>query len=128
MKTKLFHTLDNLEIVVGMDDVSNDILSLQTAHPRDLWFHVNGIPGSHVILKCGESGLMPGKESIVLAASAAAWFSKMKNAGKVPVHYCYAENVSKPKGAKAGTVNIRKASKITVRPDITKLREIKDRE
>ncbi|MBN2424816.1 MAG: DUF814 domain-containing protein [Calditrichaceae bacterium] len=128
MKTKLFRTLDNFEIVVGMDDVSNDILSLQTAHPRDLWFHVNAVPGSHVILKCGESGLLPGKENILLAASAAAWFSKMRNAGKVPVHYCYAENVSKPKGAKAGTVNIKKSSKIIVWPDITKLRETENKE
>jgi predicted ribosome quality control (RQC) complex YloA/Tae2 family protein len=118
LKIKSFNSVDGFEILVGMDDLSNDELSLKISHPGDLWFHVNGFPGSHVILRCGNSDLIPCKESISQAASVAAWYSKMRNAKKVSVHYCIAGDVSKSRGAKPGTVNIKKASKIIVKPEL----------
>ncbi len=116
MNIKTFVLPDGLEVWVGLDDRSNDRLSLKEAHPNDLWFHVNGFPGSHVVLRCGESEVEPHKESIRQAAQLAAYFSKMRNAGTVSVHYCRARNVQKPRGAKPGTVTIKQASKIKVKP------------
>ncbi len=118
MKIKKFNSSSGLEIWVGQDDYSNDQLSLKIAHTNDLWFHVSGLPGSHVLLRCGESGATPDKESVREAASLAAWYSKMRNAGKVAVFYCLAQYVKKPRGAKPGTVTIHKEKKISVRPEL----------
>ena len=116
MKIKRFRSDSGLEIWVGQDDRSNDELSLRAAHPNDLWFHVSGMPGSHVLLRCGENATMPDRESIRDAASLAAWYSKMRHGGKVAVNYCLAKNVSKPRRVKAGSVNIKQAKKLTVQP------------
>ncbi|RMH63340.1 MAG: DUF814 domain-containing protein [Calditrichaeota bacterium] len=111
MKIKKFATESGGEIWVGMDDASNDALSLKVADATDLWFHVAGFPGSHVLLRGADD-----RDSIRQAAAAAAWFSKMRKGKNVPVHYCYARQVSKPRKAKAGTVTIRGEKKIKVTP------------
>ena len=116
MKIKHFLSETGIEIWVGQDDYSNDQLSIKQAHPKDLWFHVSGAPGSHVLLRCGEQGLEADRESIREAAALAAWFSKQRNGGNVAVHYCLAKYVKKPRGAKPGTVTISKEKKIKVRP------------
>ncbi len=118
MKFKYFKSSAGFEIVVGMDDQSNDRLSLKLAHPNDLWFHVHGFPGSHVLLRCGESDEEVDKTSIREAAELAAYFSKMRNASKVAVDYCFARDVQKPKKAKPGTVTIRRAKKLVVKPQL----------
>ncbi len=111
MKIKKFSSSGGGEIWVGMDDITNDALSLKIADGHDLWFHVAGFPGSHVLLRGADD-----KESIRQAAAAAAWFSKMRKGKNVPVHYCFARNVSKPRKAKTGTVAIRGEKKIKVTP------------
>lgn len=114
MKIKKFISSSGLEILVGQDDASNDYLSLKLADANDLWFHVSGFPGSHVLLRC--SSTEADKASIEDAARLAAWFSKMRNGKNVAVHYCLAQNVTKPSRAKAGTVNIKQAKKIKINP------------
>ena len=39
------------EVLAGKTDADNDLLSLRTSKANDLWFHVRGLPGSHVILR-----------------------------------------------------------------------------
>ena len=112
-----------LEILVGQDDESNDYLTFRVAHTNDIWFHVSGTPGSHVILRCGEAKGQPDKESLREAAALAAWFSKMRMGGKVAVSYCFVKNVGKSRGMKPGKVTIKSAKKLVVRP--TLLEEVK---
>ena len=38
-------------VLAGRTDADNDRLSLKEARPNDWWFHVRGMPGSHVLLK-----------------------------------------------------------------------------
>lgn len=116
MKIKKFRSGNGIEIWVGMDDYSNDRLSIKVAHANDWWFHVSGMPGSHVLLRCGEEKLDAQKSDLQEAAALAAWFSKMRQGGKVAVNYCLAQYVKKPRGAKPGTVTIAREKKITVRP------------
>lgn len=116
MKVKKFLSSSGLEIFVGMDDDSNDELSLKVARANDLWFHVNGAPGSHVVLRCADLAAAPDKESVREAAALAAYFSRLRAGGNVSVHYCSAKFVSKPRGSKPGSVNIRQLKKITVKP------------
>jgi len=122
-KIKKFLSSAGLEILVGHDDDSNDYLTFRVGHANDIWFHVSGTPGSHVILRCGETKVQPDKESLHQAAALAAWFSKMRTGGKVAVSYCFVKQVGKPRGMKSGKVTIKSAKKLLVQPAL--LAEIK---
>jgi len=104
-------------VLAGKTDDDNDRLSIKTARPNDLWFHVHGLPGSHVILQ-GPDGEKPDNATIKAAAAIAAWHSKARNAGTVPVSCTEAKHVSKPRGAKPGTVHIKREKIIKVRPGL----------
>ncbi len=105
------------KVLAGRTDDDNDRLSLSIARPNDWWFHVHGLPGSHVILQ-GPDGEEADKSVLKAAAAIAAYHSKAREAGVVPVAYTQAKNVSKPRGAKAGTVAVRKEAILKVRPSI----------
>ena len=104
-------------VLAGRTEDDNDALSLRIARPNDYWFHAHGVPGSHVILQ-GEDGLEPDKATLKLAAAVAAYHSKARAGGVVPVSCTKAQNVSKPRGAKPGTVQIRKETTLKVRPGL----------
>ena len=101
--------------LVGRTDADNDSLSLTVARPDDWWFHVRGVPGGHVILQ-GPAGEEPARETLKRAAAIAAYHSKARNAGLVAVSCTRARYVTKPRHAKAGTVQIRKEVVLKVRP------------
>ena len=103
------------EALAGKTDADNDLLSLRVAAPNDLWFHVRGLPGSHVILRHPENE-KPGNATIKQTAAIAAWHSKARNAGTVPVCYTEAKHVGKPRGAKPGSVTIKREKIVKVRP------------
>jgi predicted ribosome quality control (RQC) complex YloA/Tae2 family protein len=115
-KIKTFRSSSGLDLLVGQDDDSNDELTFRIAHQNDLWLHVSGAPGSHVILRCGEAGVAPDRNSLKEAAALAAWFSKMRHGRSVTVSYCPARNVRKPRRAKAGAATISGAKKMRVQP------------
>jgi predicted ribosome quality control (RQC) complex YloA/Tae2 family protein len=103
--------------LAGRTDSDNDYLSTRIARPRDWWFHVRGMPGSHVVLT-SEGGAEPDRETLKTAAGIAAWHSKARGGGVVAVSCTRAGNVTKPRGAKAGTVQIRREIVLKVRPAI----------
>lgn len=105
------------EALAGKTDADNDLLSLRTAKAGDLWFHVRGVPGSHVILRHPE-GEKPDSTLIKQTAAIAAWHSKARNAGTVPVCWTEARHVGKPRGARPGSVTIKREKIIKVRPGI----------
>ena len=108
---------DGWEVLAGKTETDNDQLSLKIARANDLWFHVHGQPGSHVILR-GPDDEKADSATIKVAASIAAWHSKMRNAGTVPVSCTEAKHVSKPRGAKPGSVQIKRQKTIKVRPGL----------
>lgn len=103
------------EVLAGRTDAANDYLSLKLARPADLWFHIRGMPGSHVVLRI-PAETKPDRATRELAASIAAYHSKARGAGMVAVSVTEARHVSKPGGAKPGTVSIRKEGVLKVRP------------
>ena len=103
------------KVLAGRTDADNDRLSLRIARPNDWWFHVRGMPGSHVILQV-RPGLDPSPEILRQAAAVAAYHSKARSGGTVAVSATRARFVTKPRGAKPGTVQIRKETVIKVRP------------
>lgn len=102
-------------VVAGKTDQANEQLSLRSARPRDRWFHIHGMPGSHVILRARE-GVEPDRATLELAAGVAAFHSKARTAGVVPVSTTEARHVNKPRGAKPGTVTIEREKQLKVRP------------
>lgn len=102
-------------VLVGRSDADNDRLTLRLARPDDHWFHVHGWPGSHVLLR-GPEGEQPDRGLLERAAAIAAHHSKARDAGVVPVSCTLARHVTKPRGAKPGTVEIRKEIVLKVRP------------
>ncbi len=103
------------KVLAGRTDADNDQLSLRIAHPNDWWFHVRGMPGSHVILQA-RPGEEPTSEILRQAAAIAAYHSKARTGGTVAVSVTRARFVSKPRGAKPGTVHIRKEKVVKIRP------------
>ena len=106
---------DGWEVVAGKTDAANDYVSLRLARPLDRWFHVRGMPGSHVVLRV-PAGREPDRATLERAAGLAAYHSKARAGGVVPVSMTEGRHVSKPRGAKPGTVEIRKESVLKVRP------------
>ena len=105
------------KVLAGKTDEDNDILSIRLAHPEDWWFHVRGMPGSHVLLR-HRPDEEPDRETLKRAAAIAAYHSKAREGGMVSVSCTRAKNVTKPRGAKPGTVTIRRESLLKVRPGI----------
>ena len=64
---------DGWVVLAGKTDADNEALSLKTANPEDWWFHVRGMPGSHVILRQPQ-GKNPDKRILKQAASIAAYY------------------------------------------------------
>jgi predicted ribosome quality control (RQC) complex YloA/Tae2 family protein len=104
-------------VMAGKTDTDNDRLSIKFADPDDWWFHVRGMPGSHVILKC-KADQEPDRDALRAAAAIAAFHSKARNGGVTAVSCTQARYVTKPRGAKPGTVQIRKEKVIKVRPEL----------
>jgi len=108
---------DGWVVLAGRTDADNDRLSLKIAKANDWWFHVKGLPGSHVVLQV-PAGTAASKATLKEAAAVAAWHSKKREAKQVAVSYTLARYVSKPSGAKPGTVEVRKEKVLNVRPGI----------
>ena len=105
------------KVLAGKTDEDNDLLSLKAAHPGDWWFHVRSMVGSHVILK-QKPDEEPDNATLKSAAAIAAFHSKARGGGVVSVSCTRAQYVTKPRGAKAGTVSICKEKLLKVRPAI----------
>jgi predicted ribosome quality control (RQC) complex YloA/Tae2 family protein len=103
------------KILAGRTDADNDRLSLHIAKPNDWWFHVRGMPGSHVLL-LARSGEDPDRATLKRAAAIAAYHSKARRAGLVAVSCTRAQYVTKPRDVPPGTVKIRREVILKVRP------------
>ncbi|RXK25354.1 hypothetical protein A6g_21800 [Bacillus velezensis] len=102
-----------LTILVGKNNKQNEYLTTKAAARDDLWFHTKDIPGSHVVIKSSD----PDEQSILEAAAIAAYFSKAKDSGSVPVDYTKIRHVKKPNGAKPGFVTYDSQHTVFVTPD-----------
>ena len=112
-------TFEGFEILVGRGEDDNDHLTFDVAEPHDVWLHVGGgTPGSHVVIRNPDKVDVP-RPVIERAAALAAWYSKARNAAAVDVHYCRASDVSKPRGAPAGLVELARWKGVKVKPAAT---------
>ncbi|PMD69863.1 Rqc2 family fibronectin-binding protein [Companilactobacillus nuruki] len=108
-----FKSTNGIDITVGKNNLENDQLTMKISQKNHYWFHVKDIPGSHVILKTSD----PDEQSIIEAATIAAYYSKARDSSKVPVDYVQIRNIRKPNGAKPGFVIFEGQKTILVDPD-----------
>ncbi|MDY6825696.1 MAG: NFACT family protein [Bacillota bacterium] len=110
----VFQTTSGRTILVGRNNRQNDYITFRSAVRRDTWFHVRGMPGSHVILK--EVSYPPPQEDIEEAAFLAAYFSKGQESGAVEVDYTEIRHVRRQPGGKPGSVFYENYETITINP------------
>jgi predicted ribosome quality control (RQC) complex YloA/Tae2 family protein len=120
---KRYRTQDGLEIWVGRNDEGNDYLTTRLARGNDLFFHLEGYPGSHVVLRT-EGRPDPPQKSLLEACELAVHFSRLKDAGNAEVHMAHIKDVKKPRGAKPGLVYVRSGKTIHLRRDAKRLQGI----
>lgn len=89
-------------ILIGRNAAMNDILTTEIAEPDDIWLHVSGVPGSHVVIR--NKGEEIPKGVISKAAELAA--KNSRGEGKVKVVYTKAKNVTKKSGHNVGEVSV----------------------
>jgi predicted ribosome quality control (RQC) complex YloA/Tae2 family protein len=108
-------TPSGLEVLIGRNNKENATLTHRIGRSTDYWFHVQGYPGSHVLVRTGGKDLdLP---DILYAASLAAHHSKARQSGNVPVDYTRIKHVWRPKGAPAGQVQYTQQKTVYVDPD-----------
>ena len=125
---RIFTVDGGYEVWAGKSGANNDLLTMKYAKPADLWFHARGSSGSHVLLRCPSGKSLPGKRAREQAAAIAAYYSRMKTAGTVPVAMTERKYVRKPRGAPPGTVTLERETVLFVKPGLPKASQPADAE
>ncbi len=118
VSARRYRTSEGFLVLVGRNDAENDALSLRLAARHDLWFHAQGVPGSHVLLRIDSAKGEPSKRSITEAAALAAYWSKARGAKAAPVIYTEARRVEKPRKAPPGQVRVHRERTLFVEPGL----------
>jgi predicted ribosome quality control (RQC) complex YloA/Tae2 family protein len=121
LRPRRYRSATGLEIWVGRSDEGNDHLSTRLARGNDLFFHLDGSPGSHVVLRT-EGRSDPPSEAVLEACELAVHFSKQRGASRAAVHVAPIKNVKKPNGAKPGLVFVHGGRTVQLRHEPARLR------
>ena len=107
--------VEGYEVLIGKGDAENDELTFALAAPGDFWLHVaGGVPGSHIVVRNPEKLDTLPRAVLERAAELAAWHSKARAARRVDVHLCRVADVTKPRGAPPGQVELRRWERMRV--------------
>jgi predicted ribosome quality control (RQC) complex YloA/Tae2 family protein len=96
--------IEGFVVYVGKDAKSNDHLTFNVADKEDIWMHVKGVPGSHVVIRVREN--LPTESVIKSAAQLAKKNSKVSKDESVTVVYCQRRFVKKEPGMNDGQVKV----------------------
>ena len=94
---KSFQSKEGLRIWVGRNHQENEELVIRLARGNDLWFHIKGRPGAHVIVQL-PSGKSASLETMLDAASLVAYYSDISEGEKIEVDYTFRKNVKRVAG------------------------------
>ncbi len=107
-------TGDGFVIWAGRNARQNDDVTFTRGGPEDLWLHVRGAPGAHVIVK--NDGRQIPEAVIRQAAALAAQYSPLRDEARVLVDVTRRKYVRKIKGGKPGMVTYRNEEPVEVSP------------
>ncbi|GAB2027009.1 Rqc2 family fibronectin-binding protein [Lactovum odontotermitis] len=105
---------DGSVILVGKNNLQNELVSFKLSKKGDLWFHVKDLPSAHVLLT---GNAHPSDDDITFAGELAAYFSKQRNSNLVQVDVLEAKKLHKPTGTPPGFVTYNREKTIRVTPD-----------
>jgi predicted ribosome quality control (RQC) complex YloA/Tae2 family protein len=106
------------EVWIGRSAAENDLLTHRHAALRDIWFHAQGVTGSHVVLRTGGRPDQVPQRIIAQAAALAALHSKSRHAGIVPVIYTERRYVRRPRKSPPGTATCLRHESLFVEPGV----------
>lgn len=93
-------------VFVGKSGKGNDFLIRRKARKGDIWFHVKGMPGAHVLLP--ERSKDPASmEDLEYAAALAVEYSRARGGSKVEVMMADTADLARPKGGLPGQVIVK---------------------
>lgn len=101
-----FRSSDGFWLLRGKNKTANHALVTKAASPFDLWFHVQGGPGSHVLLKRDFPNQEVPRRSLIEAAVLAALKSWRSEDTRADVICALAKDVRPVKGAPPGQVQV----------------------
>ena len=88
----LTYEVDGNVIIVGKNNLQNDLLTFKIANAKDIWCHVKASHGSHVVVFRQNDKIS--EKALKIALELAAYYSK-NNGGKVEVDYTERKNVQR---------------------------------
>lgn len=118
-----FKAADGSLIMVGKGPKDNDELTFRIARGNDLWLHVSGASGAHVVLSCQREGMF-NEEALLDAAHLALFYSSLKNEKVADVDYTHRKYVSRPKGDTPGKAVITARKTLRLRIDMKRLERL----
>jgi predicted ribosome quality control (RQC) complex YloA/Tae2 family protein len=92
-----------------------DRLTFQVARPDDLWLHARDVPGAHVIV---QGPADPPEAVVEAAARLAAYYSRGRHAGRVPVVVTRRRYVQRVRGGRPGQVTYSNERTLVVSPGL----------
>jgi predicted ribosome quality control (RQC) complex YloA/Tae2 family protein len=101
-------------VFVGRNARQNEQVTFRRGAPEDLWLHVRGRPGAHVIVKRGHREVP--EEVVQRAAELAAYFSSMREEEQVAVDVTERRFVQRLRGGHPGQVTYRDERTIWAEP------------
>ena len=107
---------DGWNVYIGKNDGQNDELTTRFAKLSDLWLHVAGHPGSHVVIRRPDRNVQVPQAILEKAASLAIWFSRAKHTSYAEVHYAEARFVRKRRHSPPGEVVLERYKSIRTSP------------
>lgn len=120
---KHFVSADGLDILVGRNAEENEELSLRLARGNDAWFHAEDRAGAHVVVRIPPGKELP-QETLLDAATLAAWHSKLRGRPVAEVTWTLAKWVTRARGAPKGTVLVQKGKAIRLRVEPARLERL----
>ena len=117
---RVFRTAAGGRILVGKGGADNDATTLKVAGQNDLFLHVRGTPGAHVIVPL-ERGEQIAEQTLLDAATLAVHYSKMRTSSAADVSYAPRKFVKKPRGAKPGLVQVQREKVLRLRREPERL-------
>jgi predicted ribosome quality control (RQC) complex YloA/Tae2 family protein len=121
MAVHVYRSDDGFLIVRGKNQKANHQLLSQVASPFDLWFHTEGGPGAHVILKRDFAAQEVPERTMEQAAVLAGLAGWQRDAGRAGVICALVRDVRKVKGAALGRVIVdvvRQSLQVPLDPDL----------
>ncbi len=110
----LIYIANGSEILVGKNNIQNDLITHKLAKHNELWFHVKDGPGSHVVLRKTNDFT---EDDIRTCAMIASYYSTYKQSSSVEVVYTLVKYIKKIPGRKNCFVTFSNEKSIFIDPD-----------